>query len=358
MPRCLGALLAVFLLSGSGALWADAMAASGGYGQAELQSLAQPKAQDPTPAPKGEDASQAQFLSGTVTIRNAPTAEGPNVFLSDLIEQNLPLDVGGIAIKPSGAPGSVVDVEPSLVAMKLRRAPGGPYFLKPGYGLLRVPVPAQKVAGKVLLDFATAYLESQLSSTAGVDIQPQGKVFGLTLYDAEIRFRVRPPDDHPLRGYVELRVEVLQTSANGEESVVATVPASFLIHRREQRLFAALPINRGDPLGPQNLGIKVMDTTFAPDGFSDPSAVEGRIAKTYIPAGKPLETDMVDLPLAIHAGDMVRLLVRSGAIEVQTAGRAMRDARVGESLPLQIPDTGKQVQARCVDVGVAVQNAW
>jgi flagella basal body P-ring formation protein FlgA len=356
--RCLGALLALSLLPGSAALWADATAASGGDGQAALRALIQPRPQDAAPAPKGEDASQAQFLSGTVTIKGYPTAQGPNVFLSDLIEQNLPPDVGGIAIKPSGAPGSVVDVDPVLVALKLRRAPGGPYFLKPGYGLLRVPVPAQKVAGKVLLDFATAYLQAQLSGTAGVDIEPQGKVFGLNLYDAEIRFRVRPPDDHPLRGYVELRVEVLQTSANGEESVVATVPASFLIHRQEQRLFAAMAINRGDPLGPQNLGIRLMDTTFAPDGFSDPSAVEGRIAKTFIPAGRPLETEMVDLPLAIHAGDMVRLLVRSGAIEVQTSGRAMRDARVGESLPLQIPDTGKQVQARCVDVGVAVQNAW
>jgi flagella basal body P-ring formation protein FlgA len=303
-------------------------------------------------------ASQPLALSGTVTLRPRLTAHGPNVTLGDLIEQGLPPDVAAIAVKPADGPGTTMDLDPALVALKLRKAPGGPYALKSGYGPLRVDVPSQAVAGKVLLDFARGYLEAQLSGTAGVDIQPQGKVFGLTLYDAQLRFRVRPPEDHPLRGYVELRVDVLQNSASGEDKVVATVPVSFLVRRREPRMVTTQAVNRGDALGPDNVAVAVMDTTFAADGFPDLQSIQDKVAKTYIAAGTPVDVDMVDLPLAIHVGDTVKLLVRSGAIEIEASARAVRDARVGDTLPLEITDTGKMVQARCVDMDVAVQNAW
>ncbi|HTB22755.1 MAG TPA: flagellar basal body P-ring formation chaperone FlgA [bacterium] len=303
-------------------------------------------------------AAQPVALSGTVTLRPRLLAHGPNVTLGDLVEQSLPPDVAAVAVKPAEGPGVAIDLDPALVALKLRRAPGGPYSLKSGYGRLRVEVPAQTVSGKILLDFARGYLDAQLSGTAGAAIQPQGKVFGLTLYDAQLRFRVRPPENHPLRGYVELRVDVLQSSANGEDKVVATVPVSFLVRRQEPRMVTTQAVNRGDALGSDNVAVQVMDTTFAADGFSDLQSIQDKVAKTYIPAGTPVDVDMVDLPLAIHAGDTVKLLVRSGAIEIDASARAVRDARVGDSLPLQITDTGKMVQARCVDMDVAVQNAW
>jgi len=301
---------------------------------------------------------QPETLSGTVSLKPSFEAHGPNVFLADLVEQNLPPAVAAIVVKPSGGPGSEVDIDPALVNLKLRRAPGGPYRLKAGYPTLKVAVPAQKVSGKILLDFASGYIEAQLSGTAGVDIRPQGHVFGLTLYDAQVRFRARPPEDHALRGYVELRVEVLQSSLSGEDKVVATVPVSFLVRREEPRLVTTQAVQRGELLGADNLEVRVMDTTFAADGFSLLASADGKVAKTYIPAGTPLDVDMVDLPLAIHEGDSVRLIVRSGAVEVDTTARAMRDARVGDSLPLQISDTGKLVQARCVDADAAVENAW
>jgi flagella basal body P-ring formation protein FlgA len=351
--RRAGALLALLLLAGRASLWADDTAGAPDAGESAYagQAAAAPDTQD-------QDQDQAETLSGTVSLKPRLTAHGPNVFLADLIAQNLPPAVAAVVVKPSGGPGTVLDLDPALVDLKLRRAPGGPYQLKAGYGPLTVAVPAQTVSGRILLDFATNYLDAQLSGTAGVQIQAQGKVFGLTLYDAQVRFRARPPEDHALRGYVELRVEVLQSSLSGEDKVVATVPVSFLVRRQEARLFTTQPVNRGDELGPQNLEVRVVDTTFAPDGFSDLDLVDGKVAKTYIAAGMPLDVDLVDLPLAIRTGDSVRLMVRSGAIEIDTTARAMRDARVGDSLPLQISDTGKLVQARCVDDDVAVQNAW
>lgn len=358
--RRAGALLALLLVQGSAVLWADAPGQdyAGQAAEADALQQLQARAHPEQDAPGSAQQDQPETLSGTVSLKPSFEAHGPNVFLADLVAQNLPPAVAAIVVKPSGGPGSEVDIDPALVNLKLRRAPGGPYQLKAGYGTLKVAVPAQKVSGKILLDFASGYIEAQLSGTAGVDILPQGKVFGLTLYDAQVRFRARPPEDHALRGYVELRVEVLQSSLSGEDKVVATVPVSFLVRREEPRLVTTQAVQRGEELGAQNLEVRVMDTTFAADGFSDLEAADGKVAKTYIAAGTPLDVDMVDLPLAIHMGDPVRLLVRSGAVEVDTTARAMRDARIGDSLPLQISDTGKLVQARCVDADVAVENAW
>ncbi len=306
-------------------------------------------------APAGQGRAAA---GGALGLKRFPKAHGPNIVLGDLVEQDLPAEAAAMAVKPSGGPGSLVVVDPALVALKLREAPGGPWTLKPGYTSILVQVPAQKIPGHALLDFAQRYLAGRLSGTPGVRVENQGRVFGLTLYDSQVRLRARLPEDHPLCGYVEMRIEVLQDDVNGEEKVVATVPVSFLVHRHGPRLFSTQPINRGDPLGPQNLESRDIDTTFEPDGFSDLGAVQGRVAKTYVPPGRPLQAAMVDLPLAIHLGDVVRLLVRSGGVEIETTGKAMRDARVGDGLPVQIPDTGKQVQARCVDADVAVENAW
>ncbi|MGH7442659.1 MAG: flagellar basal body P-ring formation chaperone FlgA [bacterium] len=307
----------------------------------------------------GASAGSATALpSRALTFKAQPEGEGPNITLGDLIEQRLPAQVAAIVVQAANGPGTTVFVDPALVDMKLRLAPGGPWHLRPGYNALRVPVPAQKISGRALYDFAYGYLQTSLSGTSGTVIKPQGKVFGLTLYDAPTRFRVRPPDDHALSGYVELRVDVLQSSGSDEDKVVDTMPVSFLVERSGPRLFTTGDINPGDPLGPQNLALQVVDTTFAPDGFDSLSRVQGRVAKAYIPAGRMLDSHMVDLPLAIHRGDEVRLLVRSGAIEVQTTAEAMRDAHVGESLPLRVQSSDRQVQARCVDSDVAVENAW
>jgi flagella basal body P-ring formation protein FlgA len=300
----------------------------------------------------------AELLSGTVSLKLSPTAHGPNILLGDLVAENLPPDVAAFAVKPAGGPGSWVDVDPALVALKLKRVSGGPYALGPHGGILRVEARSQKVSAELIRNFAADYLRNQLSGTAGVDIELQGGGLDLNLYDAPVRFRIHPPEDKALRGYLVLRVEVLQSDINGQESVVDTVPVNFLVHRREMRLFTTQPVHRGDIFGPDNLAVQEMDTTMVEDGFSDLGYVSGKVAKTFIPQGKPLSVAMVDLPLSIHEGDMVRLLIKSGAVVVETSAKAGRDAKVGDSLPLLVQDTGKQVQARCVDVDVAVQNAW
>lgn len=374
MRRLLITLPALSLLWATAAFAADPAGTSGGTSDgAKAAAPADASPRPPMPAlpaaPAGpqDESGAAQALpadtapvslSGTVSLKLSPTAHGPNVFVEDLVAEKLPPEVGLIAVKPAGGPGNPVSVDPALVALKLKRAPGGPYRLDYQPRAVRVEVPAQKVTGTLIKGFAREYLDEQLSGTAGVSVEQQGAVMDLVLYDAPLRFRVRPQDNQPLRGYVELRVEVLQTAPNGEEKTVDTVPVTYIVHRQEQRVFAAQPVRAGEPFTAQNLEVHDIDATFSGEGFTDPSMVEGKVARTFVPAGKALQLAMVDLPLSIRSGDMVRLMVRSGAVVVEASAKALRDARVGDSLPLQVTDTGRQVQARCVDTDVAVQDAW
>lgn len=289
------------------------------------------------------------------SLKLSPSAHGPNVLLADVLEEELPPALGSVAVKPAGAPGSSLQVDAKLVQLKLKHAGAG--SLKPGPRTLSVKVAAQKIEGKVLQEFARAFLAEQLSGTAGASIEDRGKVMGLRLYDPPVRLRVRPPEQGSLRGDVVLRVEALQSSYSGEEKLVASVPASFLVRRKELRLFTTAAVRRGEPLGVQNLAAKEADATYMPEGFSDIKEVQGKVARAYIPAGQPLGLALVEAPLAIRRGDLVKLLVKSGAVSVEVQARALRDARVGESLPLQVTDTSRQVQARCVEPGTAVREA-
>ncbi len=294
-----------------------------------------------------------------VRLKPHPVGLGPNITLGDLVADALPPEAAAEVVQAADGPGIEVGIDTDLVAMKLKVAPGGPWTLRPGYPpQLTVPVPKQVVTAKALAAFARGALDRALASAQGVTVTTQGKVFPLTLYASPVRLRARLPQYQDLRGYVEVGVDVLQSQGGDREKVVATVPVSFLVQARGPRLFTTVPVDPGDALGPQNLEARVVDETFLPDGFASLEQVRGRVARTYIPAGRPLDARAVDLPWAIHRGDEVRLIVRSGGVEVQTRASALQPAHVGDTLQLRVEPSGQQVQARCVDGDVAVENAW
>lgn len=290
-----------------------------------------------------------------VTLRVSATAHGPNVLLGDVLD-GLPEEARAIGVKASGMPGNSVGVDAALVGLKLQRAPGGPYKLE-GARECQVSVGLQLVKGEQIRRFTQDYLESRLSGTAGVELKPLGLVSDLKLYDAPVTLKVQPVEDGQLRGNLVLRVQVLQDGPGGAEKDAATVPVSFLIRRHEQRLVATQVIRKGDPLGAQNLALREDDATFDDRGFASLDEVEGKIARAYVGAGKVLTRGMVEFPALIKRGDVVRVMIRSGGVIIETNGTAMRDARQGESIPVTMTETRKQLQARCVEAGVLVYEA-
>ena len=317
--------------------------------------LASPLRSAPVPGAPGA-LSPSGKADTVLHFRLSGTAHGPNVLLKDVIEGDLAEPLASLAIKPAGRPGAKLSVPKALAQLKLKGAKNNQRLEGPD--VCGLSVPALKVPGSDLQRFADDYLAQQLSGSAGVSIEPKGAARDLETYDAPTRFSIKPGGED-LRGNVVLRLQVLQSGAGGEEREVASVPVSYVVRRREPRVFAAKPYRRGESFGSEGLALKEVDTTFDQGrGFSKIEDVEGKQARAYVAAGKALAADLVELPPLIKRGDIVRVIVKSGAILVETSGKALRDARQGETLPLELEETHKQVQARCVEAGVAVREAF
>lgn len=293
--------------------------------------------------------------SAVLSLRLSATARGPNVLLGDVLD-----GVSGPAallpVKPSGMPGGSVEVPAALVALKLRRLSGGPWHLS-GAAACSVSVPAQLLPGATLVEFVRDYLKERLSGTADAELKPLGAVADLRLYDAPVRLRCDPVESDALRGNVVLRVQVLQDGPDGREREAASVPVSFLVKRSEPQVVSTKTIRKGETLGAENLELRLVDTTYESRGFSSLEAVEGKLARGYIGAGKVVTRSMVEFPPLIRRGDVVKVLVRSKTVLVETSAEALRDAREGESLPVRLLETRKHIQARCVEAGLVVYEA-
>lgn len=288
-------------------------------------------------------------------LKVSGTAHGPNIRMGDVVD-GLPPEAQALGVKASGMPGNQVKVDAALVALKLRRAPGGPYTLG-GARQCAVSVGKQVLRGVDVRSFTQDYLEKRLSGVAGVDLKPLGMVADLPLYDAPVRLKVDSLEDGQLRGNLVVMVRVLQDDDSGAERETAAVPVSYLIKRQEAHLVAMTAIRRGDLLGPENLALRDGDATFDERGFDSLAAVEGKVARAYVGAGKVLTRSMVEFPALVKRGDIVRVVVHSGGVMIDASGKALRDAREGEMIPVMMSDTRKELQARCVEAGVVVYEA-
>lgn len=293
----------------------------------------------------------------SLTLKVSGTAHGPNVLLKDVVAEELPEPLASQALKAAGKPGSSLSVPRALVQLKLKTASKAAWDLK-GAEICNLSVPAQSIAGSQIQAFAADFLRGQLSGTAGATLEAKAKPADLSTYDAATRFEIKP-GGQDWRGVVVLRVQVMQPGAGGEDHEVASVPVSFLVRRQEPRVYASKALHKGDVLDAGVLTLRNEDTTFAQgQGFASLEEVIGKRVRAYIAPGKAVTADLVEIAPLIRRGDMVRLLIKSGGVLIETQGKAMRDARLGETLPLELEETKKQVQARCVEAGVAVKEAF
>ena len=74
--------------------------------------------------------------------------------------------------------------------------------------------------------------------------------------------------------------------------------------------------------------------------------VAGRIVKRPVRAGDPVPIVVVDLPIAIHRGQAVKVEVRSGSARLMFDAVAERDAREGDSISLRNPASGRTFEAK------------
>jgi flagella basal body P-ring formation protein FlgA len=82
----------------------------------------------------------------------------------------------------------------------------------------------------------------------------------------------------------------------------------------------------------------------------DIADVAGLVARRDIAAGEPLTQAVLDVPLAVRAGDDVTVTVVAGTVQVTTTARASSSGHTGETIRV-VPEGGKALRARITRPG-------
>ncbi len=298
-------------------------------------------------------------ISNTVWLKVSATADGPNVLVNDVVTVRLDGEDGLVALKPIGLPGSKVTIPRELIQARLARSKKGRYRVEGS--AVEVIASKQIIPGETIQRFASESLTERLrslSNNAKVRIFDGGqKPRDLNVPDRSSRMELEPAIGLP-RGNVVLTVRVAQDDARGRAVQVANVPVVFMVQVSETVAVANAPVRQGQIIQADQIAMQEIDTTFLRGmPFGDAQNLVGLRSRAYIAKGKAITTDLVTLPPIVRRGDMVRLLVRSGGVQLEVPAKALRDAALGESLPVEVEGRKKTVQGRAVSEGTVLKDA-
>lgn len=104
---------------------------------------------------------------------------------------------------------------------------------------------------------------------------------------------------------------------------------------------------RGQALEGALLTLQERDVTALPFGyFSSPAELAGMQLRRAATAGAVITPDLVEAPKLVRRGDLVTLVGRSGAIEVRSQGKALKDGGRGERIPVENSSSRRVVEGR------------
>ena len=153
------------------------------------------------------------------------------------------------------------------------------------------------------------------------------------------------------RPWGRIRVYVKIRSNN---RILATVPVMFQVTNRQNVVYAAKAIRRGDTIDETCVSIRemILGATNGNTSFLDrPQLVVGKKARLPIAAGVPIVAAMLNDPFATRRGENVSVVLKSRHIEIVAKGTALNDGHIGDVIPVTVGATGKRVVGKVVSAG-------
>ena len=131
-----------------------------------------------------------------------------------------------------------------------------------------------------------------------------------------------------------------------------SVPVWFTVKAQQPVLVARHSVRAGESLRAENLETAWVDiATLRSPPLPATAALTGLRLKRAVEAGEPLLIAAVEARPAVQRNQAVDVQLALGAIRLQLAGIALRDARLGESIKVRNPVTNEQFVALVVSEG-------
>ncbi|HEX6734003.1 MAG TPA: flagellar basal body P-ring formation chaperone FlgA [Azonexus sp.] len=213
-------------------------------------------------------------------------------------------------------------------------------------GLLTAALPA-----------AAASVDSQVALAAKQFLNEQAARAGWL--DPQIETNVLPGNRSALACRQPVKVVAVDTRYPGRMRFAASCPGTDA----ERREFvvrgeisaevlvatAALPANR--PIAAADLALERRDVAATPDALSDASVVVGQSSRRSLRAGQVLLKSMLVAPVLVKRGEAVRIVARTGPVEVTSVGEALEAGRGDDTVRVRNSTTGKVIRARVTASG-------
>lgn len=133
-----------------------------------------------------------------------------------------------------------------------------------------------------------------------------------------------------------------------------TLYVSVTVAQSENVVVAARPLTAGQALTADDLKLSLLPVQrFAGrQVFFDPAELIGAVPDLSLATGMPLTSDSVQAPVMVKAGQTVTVSVFSGGVELSLDATAAQTGRIGDTILLTNPSTGRRFTAQVTAGGV------
>jgi len=108
---------------------------------------------------------------------------------------------------------------------------------------------------------------------------------------------------------------------------------------------ASRPLARGQRLGRDDLALEKRDVgTLRGKAIRDPAQVLGYLMSRGVPAGRALDSAVLEAPVLVERGRRVRMAVQAQGIDITMAGVALEDGALGETVRVRNPASRRIVE--------------
>ncbi len=129
-----------------------------------------------------------------------------------------------------------------------------------------------------------------------------------------------------------------------EDKVYRTIQVSVTVKVVAPVAVALKAIARSEQIGGVNIALQDRDVTMLPDDVLTELPETGWTASLAIAEGSILRKSWVCAPSAVHSGDQVLIIVRSGAVRLTDKGVAAQDGSIGDKIKIRLAGEGREVR--------------
>ena len=138
---------------------------------------------------------------------------------------------------------------------------------------------------------------------------------------------------------------------------VWTLYVTVTVAQSEDVVVAAHPVAAGQVLAASDLMVQrePVQLFAGRQVYVDPAQIVGASAVMSLPAGMVVTQDAVQAPMVVKAGQTVSVQVTSGGVVVSINAVASQAGRIGDTILLTNPSSGRRFSAQVTEDGVVLK---